>query len=261
MKTKVDTYAAGSRAKSGEQHYTISVARDENTILEAQQLRFRVFNQELKSRYHAEHGLEMDGVDQYCDHLVVRRADTGEMVGMHRLLPPRGAAQAGGLTSEALFDLSPHHALRPALVELTRVCVHPDHRTGPVIAMLWAGTIRYMARGGHAWLSGRMTFPLFDGGALAAACREHVAAGGHIAPDRYHVRPHTPWKPTANDRRPGLPMPPKLRGYLLAGTWVCSEFAYDSQHDEVSLYLLLSLENTDPRRRKFLLSLGDRLTA
>ncbi len=256
-----NTPATCGRGKSGEQHYTISVARDEDTIRESQKLRYRVFNEELRSPYHAEQGREVDGYDRYCDHLVARRTDTGEIVGTYRLLPPEGATRAGGLSSEALFDLSPHRALMPSLVELTRVCVHPDHRTGPVIAMLWAGTIRYMTNLRHAWLSGRMTFPLFDGGALAAACRDHVVAGGHIAPARYHVRPHTPWKPPVGDRRPSLPVPPKLRGFLLAGTWVCSEFAYDPQHDEVSLYLLLSLENTDPRRRKFLLSLGERLTS
>lgn len=240
--------------------YTVSVARDENTILEAQQLRYRIFNEELKSPYHAEQGREVDGFDQYCDHLVIRRTDSGEMVGMYRLLPPEGAARTGGLSSEALFDLSPHRALGPGLVELTRGCVHPDYRTGAVITMLWAGIIRYMTRSGHAWLSGRMTLPLFDGGgALATACWDHVVAGGHLAPDRYHVRPHTPWKPPAADRDPGLPIPPKFRGYLLAGAWVCSEFAYDPQHDEASLYLLLSLENTDPNRRKFLLSLGESL--
>ncbi|MEU6868014.1 GNAT family N-acyltransferase [Streptomyces sp. NPDC046876] len=256
----MSTSTAFAAVKAGEQRYTISVARDENTIREAQKLRYRVFNEELGSPYHAEQGREVDGYDRYCDHLIARRTDTGEIVGTYRLLSPEGAARAGGLSSEALFDLSPHRALRPSLVELTRACVHPDHRTGPVISMLWAGTIRYMAHGRHAWLSGRMTFPLFDGGALAAACRDQVVAGGHIAPDRYHVRPHTLWEPPANDR-PDLPMPPKLRGFLLAGTWVCSEFAYDPPHDEVSLYLLLSLENTDPHRRKFLLSLGERLTS
>lgn len=256
------TFATVDRKKSEEQRYTLSVARDENTILEAQELRHRIFNEELKFGYHSEQGREVDGYDRYCDHLVVRRTDTGEMVGVYRLLPPEGAAQTGGLALEALFDLSPLHALRPTLVELTRGCVHPDHRAGAVITMLWAGIIRYLTRSGHAWLAGRMRLSLAEGGgALAAACWDHVVAGGHLAPDRYHVRPHKLWKPATVGRDQGLEIPPKLRGYLLAGTRVCSEYAYDPQHNEVNLCLLLSLENIDPHRRKLLLSLGESLTS
>jgi putative hemolysin len=244
-----------------ERRYTVSVARDEDTIREAQKLRYLVFNEELKSPYRAERGREMDGFDPHCDHLVVRRTDTGEVVGVYRLLPPEGAARTGGLTSEALFDLSPHRDLGPDLVELSRGCVHPDHRAGAVITMLWAGIIRYMTRSGHTWLTGRMTVPLFDGGALAAACWDHVVSGGHFAPERYRVRPRAGWDPAAADRQPGLQIAPKLRGYLAAGAWVCSEFAYDPHHDEASLYLLLSMENTDPHRRELLRSLGESLTS
>ncbi|MDX2393597.1 GNAT family N-acetyltransferase [Streptomyces sp. DK15] len=253
----ISAVLGGSNREEG--RYTVSVTRDEDTIQEAQQLRYLIFNQELKSRYDAEEGCEADGFDRHCDHVVVRRTDTGELVGTHRLLPPEGARQIGGLTAEAVFDLGPHQALRPALVELTRACVHPDHRAGPVITMLWAGVMRYMTRRRHAWVSGRLTLPLFDGGAQAAACWDHVLAGGHFAPARYHVRPHTPWNPAAIERSPGLGIPPKFRGYLLAGAWVCSEFAYNSQHDEASLYLLLSLENVNRHRREFLLSLGENL--
>ncbi|MGW0914426.1 GNAT family N-acetyltransferase [Streptomyces sp. NPDC002784] len=244
-----------------ERRYTVSVTRDENTIREAQELRYLVFKEELKSSYHAEGGREIDGYDAHCDHLVVRRTDTSELVGMYRLLPPDGAARTGGLTSEALFDLSPHRALEPDLVELSRGCVHPDHRAGAVITMLWGGIIRYMTRSGHTWLTGRMTVPLYDGGeALAAACWDHVVSGGYFAPERYRVRPHTVWDPATADRQPGLRIAPKLRGYLLAGAWVCSEFAYDPDHNEASLYLLLSMENTDPHRRKLLRSLGESLS-
>ncbi|MCF3178661.1 GNAT family N-acetyltransferase [Streptomyces polychromogenes] len=237
--------------------YTISVSRDENTIIEAQELRHRVFNEEFDRGFHSDQGREADRFDRYCDHVVISRRDTGEMVGTYRLLPPEGAAQAGGPSAAALFDLSPHRPLGPGLVELGRGCVHPEHRTGAVITMLWAGIIRYMASGRHGWLGGRVTVPLTDGGRLAAICWDRVTAGGHLAPEHYRVRPRTPWTPPAAKSRPGLQLPPKLRGYLLAGAWVCGGFAYDPQHDEVALYLLLSLENTDPHRQNFLLSLAE----
>ena len=135
----------------------------------AQRLRHQVFAGELGARLDGpEPGLDSDAFDAYCDHLLVREAATGDVVATYRLLPPERARIAGRLYSESEFDLGRLGPIRDDLVEVGRSCVHPAHRDGAVIALIWAGLARYMERSGHNWLAGCCSIPLADGGVLAA---------------------------------------------------------------------------------------------
>ena len=60
------------------------------------------------------------------------------------MLSPEGAARAGGLYADTEFDLSALADLRPRTVEVGRSCVHPDHRSGTVLSLVWAGIGRYL---------------------------------------------------------------------------------------------------------------------
>ena len=111
-------------------------------------------------------GLDVDAFDAYCDHLIVREDSTGEVVGTYRLLPPE-AHRAGGYAEDE-FDLSPLDPLRDDLVEAGRSCVHPDHRSGAVINLMWAGITRYLHLRGSRWLGGCASVPVADGGRTVA---------------------------------------------------------------------------------------------
>ncbi|MFJ8079324.1 GNAT family N-acetyltransferase [Streptomyces sp. NPDC096205] len=244
--------------------YTVSLARDEDDVRAAQRLRYDVFAGEMGALLATpQPGLDVDAFDAYCDHLLVRDTATGEVVGTYRLLPPERAAIAGRLYSEGEFELSRLDGIRPGLVEVGRSCVHPDHRDGAVIGLIWAGIARYMVDGGHEWLAGCCSLPLADGGALAAATWDRVQAK-HLAPEEFRVRPLLPWsaegvtRPTGRDAslpptRPALP--PLLRGYLRLGAWVCGEPAHDPDFGVADLCVLLSMRRVDPRYLKHFLSL------
>lgn len=227
--------------------YAVRLARDEDEVRAAQRLRHQVFAGELGARLDGpEPGLDCDAFDAYCDHLIVVDEETGQVVGTYRLLPPERAAVAGRLYSEAEFDLSALAPIRPDLVEVGRSCVHPDHRNGAVIALIWAGLARYMDRSGHNWLAGCCSIPLADGGVLAAATRENVLARS-LAPAQYRVTPHLPWSPEGIAVPGRTELPPLLRGYLRLGAWVCGEPALDAEFGCADLYVLLSLRRTNPR--------------
>ncbi|MFD9465335.1 GNAT family N-acetyltransferase [Streptomyces sp. NPDC060027] len=235
--------------------YTVTLARDEADVRAAQRLRHDVFAGEMGARLNTpQPGLDIDAFDAYCDHLLVRDTETGQVVGTYRLLPPERAAIAGRLYSESEFDLGPLAHIRSGLVEVGRSCVHPDHRDGAVIGLIWAGIARYMVDGGHEWLAGCCSLPLADGGTLAAGTWDRVRAK-HLAPEEFRVRPLLPWSAEGVARPGRTELPPLLRGYLRLGAWVCGEPAHDADFGVADMYVLLSMSRVDPRYLRHFLSL------
>ncbi|MGW2486201.1 GNAT family N-acetyltransferase [Streptomyces sp. NPDC001606] len=235
--------------------YTVTLARDEADVRAAQRLRHDVFAGELGALVAGpEPGYDTDTFDAYCDHLLVRSTATGQVVGTYRLLPPERAAVAGRLYSESEFELGALDAIRPGLVEVGRSCVHPDHRDGAVIGLIWAGIARYMTDRGHEWLAGCCSVPLADGGALATATWHRVRER-HLAPEEFRVRPLLPWHPGAEAPADRTELPALLRGYLRLGAWVCGEPAHDPDFGVADLYVLLSMRRVNPRYLRHFLSL------
>ncbi|HEY8983330.1 MAG TPA: GNAT family N-acyltransferase [Streptomyces sp.] len=235
--------------------YTVGLARTEEDVQAAQRLRYEVFAGEMGALLGGpQPGLDADSFDAYCDHLLVRDTGTGQVVGTYRLLPPERAAVAGRLYSEGEFELSALDGIRPNLVEVGRSCVHPDHRDGAVISLIWAGIARYMVDGGHEWLAGCCSVPLADGGKLAAATWDRVQAK-NLAPKEYRVRPLLPWVPKDLTTPERTELPALLRGYLRLGAWVCGEPAHDPDFGVADLYVLLSMRKVNARYLRHFLSL------
>jgi putative hemolysin len=209
--------------------------------------------------YTHEPGLDIDDYDAHCDHLVVRENSTGEIVGTYRMLSPDGARRAGGLYCETEFLIPTLAGLRDTLVETGRSCVHPDHRTGAVVNLVWAGIARYMLLTGYRWLVGCASVPLrtpgAPDGALVVGVWDTLRAR-HLAPEQYRVAPRRAGDVEAarqsseadlasGTRRPSLP--PLLRGYLRLGAWVCGPPAHDPHFGVADFLVLLGLDRVDPR--------------
>lgn len=231
--------------------YSLLVAREKAEVRAAQRLRHQIFAGELGAVLHsAEPGLDVDEFDPHCDHLVVREDRTGEIVGTYRMLPPEGARSAGRLYCQTEFLVPGLASVRAAMVETGRSCVHPEHRTGAVVSLVWAGIARYMLLTGHRWLVGCASVPLHapdaPEGALAAGVWDTVRAR-HFAPEQYRVTPLVRWDDDGVRRPPRITLPPLLRGYLRLGAWVCGPPAHDPDFAVADFLVLLSLDRTDPR--------------
>ncbi|MEV4557832.1 GNAT family N-acyltransferase [Kitasatospora sp. NPDC049285] len=228
--------------------YRVSFAQSEQDVRDAQRLRYQVFANEMGAVLDSPlAGLDADPFDEFCDHLLVREQDGGEVVGTYRLLRPEQARRAGRLYSDTEFDLTRLAGLRDGLVEVGRSCIAEAHRgNGAVINLMWGGIARYMTATGNAWLAGCCSVPLADGGATAAAVWDAVSAK-HLAPQEYRVAPLNRWAAEDVARQGRTPLPALLRGYLRLGAWVCGEPAYDPDFNVADMYVLLSLERTDPR--------------
>ncbi|RIV35920.1 GNAT family N-acetyltransferase [Micromonospora radicis] len=229
--------------------YLLSIADDPSQVEAAQRLRHRVFAGELGATVSSDAaGLDRDAFDPYCDHLLVRQERTGEVVGTYRLLPPGRIARR---YADGEFELTALDPLRAQLVEAGRSCVHPDHRTGAVINLMWAGIARYLHLRGLNWLGGCASVPVADGG-LAAAEVWAQARARHLAPAPLRVRPQRPWFAEPGVPTESLPgsarlVPPLLRGYLRLGAWICGEPAYDPDFGVADYYVLLAMDRINPR--------------
>ncbi|MQY12837.1 hypothetical protein SRB5_29760 [Streptomyces sp. RB5] len=235
-------------------NYIVGLAQSDDDVRAAQRLRHDVFAGEMGARL--EGGLpghDVDRFDAFCDHLVVRDAVSRQVVGTYRLLPPERASLAGALYAEGEFDLGALDPVRADLVEVGRSCVHPGHRDGTVISLIWAGIARYMTDRGHNWLAGCCSIPLADGGTRAAGTWERVR-GRNMAPEEFRVRPLRPWTPEGIAPAKGE-LPALLRGYLRLGAWVCGEPAYDPEFDVADLYVLLPMNRVNERYLRHFLSL------
>jgi putative hemolysin len=229
--------------------YSLFLADSADQVAAAQRLRYRVFAEELGATLHSPvDGLDVDGLDEFCDHLVVRDDATGEVVGTYRLLPPKAAARAGRRYADGEFDLAALEPLRDMLVETGRSCVDPDHRTGAVINLIWTGIARYLHLRGYRWLGGCASVPLDD---IPSVWQ--YAKTKHLSPPAMRVRPRRPL-PLPSTLPVGRPnVPPLLRGYLRLGAWICGEPAHDPDFGVADLFVLLSLDRVDPRYRRHFL--------
>jgi putative hemolysin len=243
--------AAASTGTSG---YTLLIADDADQVAAAQRLRHDVFAGELGAHLtEAVDGRDVDAFDDFCDHLIVRDDATGAVVGTYRMLPPKKAGLAGRRYGDGEFDLSRLSPLRDQLVETGRSCVHPDHRTGAVVNLMWAGIARYLHLNNLRWLSGCASVPLTDGGATAAGVWARVQAR-HLAPPALRVTPRRPWLAVTDVVGDAKTQPPALlKGYLRLGSWICGEPAYDPDFECADFYVLFSMDRLDPRYRRHFL--------
>jgi putative hemolysin len=95
----------------------ISFARNPSEIEEAQRLRYKVFAEEMGADIANPNGLDCDGFDAFCDHLLIRESNTNQVVGTYRILSPKMADEAGGYYSAGEFDMSRLQHLFPQMVE------------------------------------------------------------------------------------------------------------------------------------------------
>ena len=243
--------AAPADLATHEPRYQVRVAADAEQVRAAQRLRHRVFAQELGAVLPSSvSDVDTDGFDAYCDHLIIELAGGGEVVGTYRMLPP---GRSPRLYADGEFDLAGLAPLREMLVEAGRACVHPDHRGGAVINLMWSGIARYLHLTGYRWLAGCASVPLGDGGVDARHVWE-LAQRSHLAPPAWRVRPLRPYPvpaqpdPVPRHGGPGrAAVPALLRGYQRLGAWICGPPAHDPDFAVADFFVLLALDRIDGR--------------
>jgi putative hemolysin len=247
-------------AQAAGPRYSLLLSTDSSLIDAAQRLRYDVFTSTPGFTLPGTDGSrDVDRFDEYCDHLLVRDDETGELVGCYRMLAPAGAIAAGDLYAATEFDVRAFDPLRPSLVEMGRAAVRDGHRNGGVVLLMWAGILAYLDKYGYDYVTGCVSVPIGDGSQLRGV-RDFIL-DRHAAPPQYRVRPHRPvlidGKPLDDVAPPPRPAVPALmRGYLRLGAQVCGEPAHDPEFGVGDFCALLDKRRADVRYLKRLRSVS-----
>jgi putative hemolysin len=222
-------------------------AQHADEVRQAQRLRYQVFAGELGAKLHSPlPGHDIDRFDDFCEHLLVREAGTGEVIGTYRLLTPAQARRAGGTYTDNEFDLAPLEALRGRMVELGRSCVHPGHRRGGVILALWSALGQFMR---HNALDTMIGCASIGRGVAAAGIWSQVRRV-HLAPPALGVVPRQPLCLDRLTAAVEVEPPALVQGYLRLGAKVLGPPAWDADFQTADLPLLMRMADLHPRFRQ-----------
>lgn len=227
------------------QSLAFSFARNPSEVMEAQHLRYKVFAEEMGANIMSKDGLDSDGFDKFCDHLLIRDQSTNRVVGTYRILNPSMANEAGGYYASGEFDITRLSHLFDSTVEVGRACVHPDYRHGGTIALLWAGLAKYMQMHQYQYMIGCGSISMADGGHTAASVFHQLQA--HMAPVEYRVFPHCPLPIDALKQDLDVSCPALIKGYLRLGAYICGNPAWDPDFNTADLLIMLPLSRINQR--------------
>lgn len=235
------------------------LARNEREIDAAQQVRFRVFVEEMGARLPADamrRGRDVDAFDAVCDHLLVLdNAIEGDpedqIVGTYRLLRQETAAANKGFYSASEFDIEGLVARHPdkRFMELGRSCVLPEYRTKRTVELLWQGNWAYAVRHRMDAMIGCASFSGIqpEAHALALSFLHHTCGAkgdwrAEALPGLYREMDMMPLE-AINPRRALNAMPPLIKGYMRLGAMFGEGAVVDNAFNTTDVLVILPVSS------------------
>ncbi|WP_296083907.1 GNAT family N-acetyltransferase [uncultured Agrobacterium sp.] len=235
------------------------LARNEREIDAAQQVRFRVFVDEMGARLPADamrRRRDIDAFDAVCDHLLVLdNAIEGDpedqIVGTYRLLRQETAQANKGFYSASEFDIEGLIARHPSkrFMELGRSCVLPEYRTKRTVELLWQGNWAYAVRHRMDAMIGCASFPGIqpEAHALALSFLHHTCGAkddwrAEALPELYREMDMMPLE-AINPRRALNAMPPLIKGYMRLGAMFGAGAVVDQAFNTTDVLVILPVSS------------------
>lgn len=241
----------------------VRLARDEPEIAAAQEVRYRVFHEELGAQASAADARarrDADRFDEVCDHLLVLDTalpgpDHRRIVGTYRLMRQENAALAGGFYSSDEFELEALVARHPSVnfLELGRSCVLPHYRSRRTIEVLWQGIWAYVNHYGIGAMTGCASFhgtvPAAHAEALSFLAQNCLADGEwrvSAVAGRFHTMDLMPAE-AVNARAALAAMPPLIKGYLRLGARIGDGCVVDRAFGTTDVFVVLPVATISAR--------------
>lgn len=235
--------------------FDVRLANSPSEVGLACRLRYEVFNVEMGIGLAASEtsGVDRDGFDEFCDHLVVYDNVEGCIVGTYRMQTGDRAGGALGYYSERQFDFAPYEDRRASILELGRACVRKDHRNFAVIGMLWRGIVDYALAKGCRYLVGCSSVTSQDP-SLGWAMYRRFDCDGQLAGEAWRTLPKDGFLLPEAEPLDECPSPPRLlAAYLGVGARICSPPALDREFKTIVFLTMLDcLEGSPAAKGRFL---------
>ncbi len=237
---------------------TLKLAMTEAELEAVFRLRFKIFNDELSEGIpeNARLGLDVDGFDKHCDHLMV--LDHTLVVGTYRLLygkkrPPQG------FYTESEFNIGALGLDYDQVVELGRGCIDAEHRKRTTLMALFWGLHHYMDMRKARYLLGCASMPPMSADDMEATY-EDLKNSGKLK----HVDGVGPLSANAfkGDAAKGkVLIPPLVTLYLEFGAQIIGRPAYDPIFKCYDFFMLFDMEHLTEWGNELLRRFDKRLLA
>lgn len=235
----------------------VLLARGPEDIAHAQDLRYRVFVEEMGAKVpdrirHAKR--DYDEFDAVCDHLLVidhsRDGKSNPVVGTYRLLRRNVAKQFGRFYSESEFDISKLATFPDGeVLELGRSCVDANYRNRSSMQLLWRGIGAYLAKYDISLMFGCASFNGTDveqhREALSYLYHHHAAPANLkvTAQPEYRAKIDYLPKEKVSSVQILTNMPPLVKGYLRLGCYIGEGAAVDTEYNCIDVCIILPTGN------------------
>lgn len=202
-------------------------------------------------------GLDRDGQDPDCLHLVGGEGGEPVATARLRLFPDRAAAEGG--YAAGTHDLGCLPAVPGLLAEIGRVCVRPGAPEAAALRALWGGLTRIADAEGVGLLFGCSSFEGADPaphlGALALLGHGHLAPGAS-APRAAETLDLAALPPPLDRAAALRGVPPLLRTYLAMGGRVGRHAVVDRELATIHVLTLVETAAVPPARARALRALA-----
>lgn len=231
--------------------YVARFAESATDIRAAQALRHRCFR--------GTEGLDQDGYDALCRHILIENRQSGDLVGCFRLMPLDNGAHISDSYSAQYYELSALQSYDAPMIEMGRFCIAPEATDGAdILRVAWGAMTRYVDEEGVGMLFGCSSFQGTDAERYFDSFA--MLRDRHLAPKRWLPRVKAPKvfrfaqrlrrKPDAKQAM--RTMPPLLRTYLLMGGWVSDHAVVDHDLDTLHVFTGLEISAVPPGRARLL---------
>lgn len=229
----------------------VRLASSPADVIAVQELRYRIFYEELDARPNAEMvrlKRDFDAFDDVCDHLLViddSVSGNGAVVGNYRLLRGSVAHSYGSFYTAGEYDIEKLEAYPGEKLELGRSCVAEGHRNRPTMQLLWRGIAHYIFHWNVTLMFGCGSLPGTDITRLAnqLSYLYHY----HLAPPAIRPRAlpflHVPMETLPLEHiDPKVELPPLIKGYLRLGGFVGDGAVVDRQFNTTDVCIVVPTE-------------------
>ena len=254
MITKSNTAVANSSSPQfAEPQFSVGITERSDLILQALQLRFRVFGQDMGAQLSSAClGIDRDHFDDFCEHLVVVDEALQKVVGYSRIINNQNAKRAGGFYTESEFDLSSLIKPDKSYMEIGRTCVDPNYRSGAVIGLLWSGIGQYLLTQDIDSLMGCASVPIDAEKDIASAVLNYLYEK-HSIESQHWVSPYKPFPVKENSLDGKFLTPPLLKAYLRIGAKIGGPAYWDKSFNVADAMMILERNEMNQRYLKHFL--------